>query len=167
MNQLRPPTVQLRLLILGYGSVAQAFLPLLASRQNWLERESGQTPLICGLGSRTQGLFVHSEGISADVLVQQQNPVQLFQTAGARTDSAHTFIQVGRDVGANVFIELTTLNPENGLPALDYIRRALTHGMHVITANKGPIAHALDSLQAQAHYQHLQLRLESTVMDGL
>ena len=45
-------------------------------------------------------------------------------------------------VRADVLVELTPLEPLTGQPALDHVRRALRRGMDVVTANKGPIAHA-------------------------
>jgi homoserine dehydrogenase len=82
-------------------------------------------------------------------------------------NNAESFIEVGKAVGATVLIELTTLNPQNGQPALSYIRTALQSGLDVITANKGPVAYAQSELQAVARHQDVQFRFEATVMDGL
>ena len=65
-----------------------------------------------------------------------------------------------------VVVEITTLNPETGEPALSYIRAAIARGLHVITANKGPIAHAYASLRDAAQRAQVCFRFESTVMDG-
>lgn len=70
-------------------------------------------------------------------------------------------------MGASLLIELTTLNPQNGQPALDHIRRAIEVGMDVVTANKGPVAYAQAELQILAQQHNVQFRFESTVMDGL
>ncbi|MBF6591089.1 MAG: homoserine dehydrogenase, partial [Ktedonobacterales bacterium] len=67
---------------------------------------------------------------------------------------------------ADVLIEVTTLDPATGQPALDAIRSALTAGKHVVTANKGPIAHGYRELRALADMRGVALRFESTVMDG-
>src|SRR5208282_4961041 len=48
---------------------------------------------------------------------------------------------------ADVLFEATSLNVENGQPAIDHIRAALEHGAHAITANKGPIVHAYRELR--------------------
>jgi homoserine dehydrogenase len=66
-----------------------------------------------------------------------------------------------------MLLELTTLNPTDGQPALMHIQSALASGLAVVTANKGPVAFALADLQALAHHHHVQFRYESTVMDGL
>jgi len=164
LSALLPP---LRLLVLGYGHVAQAFLSLLASRCEWLGRELGIRPVIIGIGSRSRGLYIHSQGIDADLLVREQDPLYWFSCAGTRVENAEAFIRSGKNVAASLFVELTTLNPRNGQPALTHIRKALQAGMDVITANKGPVAYAQAELQSLAHRHNLQFRFESTVMDGL
>jgi homoserine dehydrogenase len=65
-----------------------------------------------------------------------------------------------------VVIELTTLNPADGEPAITHIRSAFAAGAHVVTANKGPIAHAYSSLCAEARQSGVEFRFESTCMDG-
>jgi homoserine dehydrogenase len=68
--------------------------------------------------------------------------------------------------GADVLVELTTLNPMTGEPAISHIRAAFARNMHVVTANKGPIAHAFHELSREAIERKLDLRFESSVMDG-
>jgi len=155
------------MLLLGYGHVAQAFLPLLASRNEWLGRELGIRPVISGIGTRSRGFFIHSEGIDADLLAHEQDAPGWFRSRGSRVENAEAFISTGKAAGASLLIELTTLNPHNGQPALTHIRRALAASMDVITANKGPIAYAQRELEALAHSQEVQFRFESTVIDGL
>src|SRR5213078_685684 len=68
--------------------------------------------------------------------------------------------------GADVAVELTTLNPTTGEPAIGHIRAAFARGMHVVTANKGPIAHAYAALREEAEQADVGFRFESSVMDG-
>jgi homoserine dehydrogenase len=68
---------------------------------------------------------------------------------------------------ADVLFEATSLNVENGQPAVDYIRAGLEHGAHVITANKGPVVHAHRELRDLAAQQGKRFFFESTVMDGV
>jgi homoserine dehydrogenase len=63
-------------------------------------------------------------------------------------------------------IEITTLNPATGEPALSHIRAAFARSLHVITANKGPIAHAYAQLTEEARRAGVEFRFESIVMDG-
>jgi homoserine dehydrogenase len=69
--------------------------------------------------------------------------------------------------GADVLFENSPVNYETGQPALDHIRIALELGMHVATANKGPVAHAWHELKALAKSKGRQFFHESTVMDGV
>jgi len=68
--------------------------------------------------------------------------------------------------GADVMVEITPLNPVTGEPAISHIRAAFARRMHVVTANKGPIAHAYSSLREEAQKAGVCFRFESTVMDG-
>ncbi len=68
---------------------------------------------------------------------------------------------------ADILFEATSLNVENGQPAVEHIRAALEHGAHAITANKGPIVHAYRELRDLAAKQRKRFLFESTVMDGV
>ena len=162
LSALLPP---LHFLLLGYGHVAQALLPLLAARSAWIGNELGYRPVIRGIGTRSEGFFVHRQGMDADQLAQEGLPT--FRNEATRVETAYAFINVGKAAGATLLIELTTLNPQNGQPALMHIRTALQAGLDVITANKGPVAFAQAELQALARHNNVQFRFESTVMDGL
>jgi homoserine dehydrogenase len=65
-----------------------------------------------------------------------------------------------------IAIELTTLNPATGEPAISHIRAAFARSMHVVTANKGPIAHSYAALMEDARRAGVEFRFESTLMDG-
>src|SRR6266566_5290966 len=166
-TSLTVPPSTVRFLLLGYGHVAQAFLPLLASRSEWLGHKLGICPVISGIGSRSRGLYIRPQGIDAALLAREQDPFHRFKGEGECLEHVEAFIQAGKAVGASLLIELTTLNPQNGQPALDHIRSALEAGMDVVTANKGPVAYAQTELQTLAQQHNVQFRFESTVMDGL
>ena len=53
-----------------------------------------------------------------------------------------------------------------GEPAIAHIRAAFERRMHVVTANKGPIAHAYAELRDEAVRRGLKFRFEATVLDG-
>jgi homoserine dehydrogenase len=66
----------------------------------------------------------------------------------------------------DVAIEITTLKPETGEPAISHIRSALLRNIHVIAFNKELIAHAYADLSEEARRVQAEFRFESTVMDG-
>jgi homoserine dehydrogenase len=105
--------------------------------------------------------------MDVSLLAHEEDPFYHFARKCTAVKSAEAFIQAGKTVGASVLIELTTLNPHDGQPALMHIRSALQAGFDVITANKGPVAFAQADLQMLARHHNVQFRFESTVMDGL
>ena len=153
--------------MLGYGHVAQALLPLLASRSEWFGNELGCRPVISGIGTRSKGYFIHEIGIDVNELATEADPLQRFLSRAQKVANAESFIRAGKNAAATVLLELTSLNPRDGQPALMHIRNGLQAGLDVITANKGPVAFAQAELQALAGHHAVQFRFESTVMDGL
>jgi homoserine dehydrogenase len=72
-----------------------------------------------------------------------------------------------KDAQADILFEATSLNVNNGQPAINHIRAALEHGAHAITANKGPVVHAYCELRDLAAAKGKRFLFESTVMDGV
>jgi homoserine dehydrogenase len=62
--------------------------------------------------------------------------------------------------------ENSPVNHHTGQPAVEHLRMALEHGMHAITANKGPVVHAYRELTELAQQKGRRFLFESTVMDG-
>jgi homoserine dehydrogenase len=135
----------MNLALIGYGNVGRAFARL-------LHRKRASFPFrICGIHTARHGTAVDSKGLPLE------------PPFGPPAASIGEFLDVAR---AEVAIEVTPLNPTTGEPAISHIRAAFARGMHVITANKGPIAHAYHSLDEAARGAGVGFRFESTVMDG-
>ncbi len=131
--------------LIGYGNVGKAFARLLHSRRNAYPFR------IVGIHTARHGTAYSPRGLSVK------------PEFGAAASSVQQFLETARP---DVAIEITTLNPENGEPGLSHIKAAIQHGIHVITANKGPIAHAYAELRELARRAQVEFRFESTVMDG-
>ena len=95
--------------------------------------------------------------------VFDEKELPLEPTFGPAVGSAGEFLDRARP---DVAIEITTLDPQPGEPAITHVRAAFARGIHVITANKGPIAHAYAALREEARRAQVEFRFESTVMDG-
>lgn len=135
----------MKVALIGYGNVGKAFAKLLHSRRNTYPFR------IVGIHTARHGTAYGSKGLSL---------TPEFETAATSVDQ---FLEIARP---DVAIEITTLNPENGEPAIGHIKSAIKSGIHVITANKGPIAHAYAELRELARRAQVEFRFESTVMDG-
>lgn len=156
--------MHLRLASLGFGNVGLALAQMLAEKADELQRRYDLTFSFTGIYTRSAGSMIAPEGMSAhEVAAKGWQPSDPALAGSRSLNDALDFI---RDVPADVVLELTTLNPQSGQPAIEHIRAALTSGKHVVTANKGPIAYAYRELRALAREHGVALRFESTVMDG-
>ncbi|HLZ40933.1 MAG TPA: hypothetical protein VKQ11_08230 [Candidatus Sulfotelmatobacter sp.] len=164
---------------LGFGNVNRTLVQLLEDRAAELRDRYGITFSITGIASRRLGWIADPNGIDACKalpLTASREEHDFSSAASAkrtgleplRATNLHqqttAWLAAAR---ADVLFEATSLNVENGQPAVDHIRAALTHGAHAITANKGPIVHAYRELRDLAAKQGKRFLFESTVMDGV
>ena len=104
-----------------------------------------------------QALDIVGAGSSLDQLSSAPDSIQQGST------SLNDFIP---SCGADLLFECTPVNYIDGQPAVDYLRMALERGMHVVSANKGPVVHAYRELTALARSRGVHYYFESAVMDG-
>lgn len=136
----------MRIALIGYGNVGRAFARL-------LERERAAFPFrIVGIHTARHGTAYGDAGLAVE------------PEFGPAAASVEEFLDRAT---AEIVVEITTLNPATGEPALSHMLAAFQRGMHVITANKGPIAHAYARLREEARKAGVEFRFESTVMDGV
>jgi homoserine dehydrogenase len=139
----------MKLALIGYGNVGRALARLLRQKRR-------QFPFtITGIHTLRHGTAVDARGLPDD-------PPDGAHW-GPRAESVEAFLDAAH---ADVAVELTTLNPSTGEPAIAHIRAAFARGMHVVTANKGPIAHCYAELRDEAARAGVGFRFESAVMDG-
>ena len=146
------------LCLLGFGNVNRALVRLLDAKKDELRTRYGIEWRIAGLATRRIGWWAWPDGITPDRLLAEPRPEPLFSVNDMRE-----WLAAAR---ASVLFEATSLNPQTGQPAIDYIRTALDSGAHVVTANKGPVVHAYRELRDFAAMRGKRFMFESTVMDG-
>ena len=135
----------MKLALIGYGNVGRAFARL-------LERKRSVYPTrIVAIHTARHGTAYDPRGL----------PIE--PAFGPAAASIEEFLAQAR---AEVAVEITPLNPESGEPAVSYIRAAFARHMHVITANKGPIACAYEALKQEARAAGVEFLYEATTMDG-
>ena len=135
----------MNLALIGYGNVGKAFARL-------LQKKHAQYPFrIVAIHTARHGTAIEESGLPLE------------PQFGPAATNIEEFLDRS---GAEVVFEITALNPSTGEPAISHIRAAFARGMHVVTANKGPIAHAYSALREEAMRSGVQFRFESIVMDG-
>jgi homoserine dehydrogenase len=148
------------LCLLGFGNVGRALARLLASKASELRADFGIEWRITGVASRRLGWAVAHEGFDVEKLLAGEVASQV---APAPRD-VREWIKASR---ADVVFETTSLNPQTGQPAIDYVRAALESGAHAVTANKGTVAHGYRELSELARERGLRFMFEATVADCL
>jgi homoserine dehydrogenase len=135
----------LRLALIGFGNVGQAFARLLA-------KQASAFPFrIVAVHTAKRGTAYNERGVGECA------------EFGPPATSIGEFLDKARP---EITIELTTLQPECGEPAITHIRKAFARHSHVVTANKGPLAFAYASLCQAAREAGVEFRFESTCLDG-
>ena len=150
------------LCFLGFGNVNRTLVRLLADRAQELRDLNGITFQVTGIASRRLGWIANPGGLDPASLLSAD-----IQDLKAQSDDHIDVRHWLAAAHADVLFEATSLNVENGQPAIDHIRAALAHGAHAITANKGPIVHAYRELRDLAAIKGKRFLFESTVMDGV
>jgi len=141
---------------------------LLADRAQELRERYGISWRITGIASRRLGWIADPSGLDQPLLLALNSDSDLSATLwGTEAPAPHNVDEWLAAARADVLFEATSLNMENGQPAVDRIRAALEHGAHAITANKGPIVHAYRELRDLARARGKRFLFESTVMDGV
>ncbi len=160
---------EVRLCLLGFGSVARSLCELLAAQEHVLARKHDLRVLITAAGTRRGSLLEPAGMTPAELLVAVGD-------APAPPQAARPAPELLAASGADVLVELTVMGDLSEVAggAASYTPAATAHvleafrlGMDVVTANKGPIAWSWPEVSAAAAASGRRIRFESTVMDGL
>jgi homoserine dehydrogenase len=143
---------QYRIGFIGFGNVGRALAKLLVSKSTELRDRYDIDWQITGVATRRMGW--RASGDAIDV-------TRLDETASVQ--GIDEWLALAKP---DVVFETTSLNPESGQPAIEYLRKSLQAGAHTITANKAPIVYAYDELNELAVAQGRRLMFEATVLDS-
>lgn len=157
--------MELRLAFIGFGNVARAFARMMGEHHSALDLEYGLRCRTTAIATANHGCITSAAGIDlpeAVACVERAGNLVEMPESVAAADA----LSVIKSCNADILFETTPLNPVDGEPATTHIRTALERGLHVITANKGPIAFAYSSLKSLAAATCTSFRFEGTVMDG-
>ncbi len=155
----------MRLLFIGFGTVAQGLSELLLEKRNELRQRHGLDWKVTGITDMLKGSAHNPEGLDLEqimTIVEDGRSISDYSDGGCAWD-APTMIA---NAEADAMLEVTYTDIKSGQPATDHIRTALGRGMHVTTTNKGPLALFSNELVDLAKTNHVQFFYEGTVMAG-
>ena len=156
---------QIRLTLVGFGVVGQGFAELIMTKHDFLKQYYGVDISLVGVANARHGFVYHQDGLQIPSLLElaaKKGPLADYPGI-THWDSALEGLQA---TSADILVEVTPTNLRDAEPGMSHIREALSKGMHVVTANKGPAALAGSELISLASQHGVQLRMESTVMAG-
>ena len=157
--------MQYKLALLGFGNVGRAFARLLMQKEQELQGTFGISFSVTGIATNHHGTAYDPGGLN---LIES---IKIVENGGSLSSLSNKplpqnnfeFIQL---CGGDVLFENSPVDYKSGQPAMDHIQSALESGMHVVTANKGPIVHGYRKLSNLAAKKGKKILFESTVMDG-
>jgi len=155
----------MRLLYVGFGTVAQGLSELLIEKKDELMVRHGFDWKVTGIVDMLKGSAQDPNGLDLEeimAMVAADQSISEYPNGGCDWDA----LQMIERAEADAMLEVTYTDITSGQPATDHIRAALARGMHVTTTNKGPLALFSNELVALAEQNGVQFLYEGTVMAG-
>jgi homoserine dehydrogenase len=158
------PAGELRVSVVGLGTVGQWLLRALDSGRERLARRYGTGFTVVGAANARDGFVHDEEGLDLSTLLGLiSSGRSISEQPGVRHwPTAIEGLQAGE---ADVLVEVTA-SPPDGEPGFAHMQAALGRGMAVVTSNKWPVALHGVALAELARRAGVAFRAESTVMSG-
>ncbi|WP_134685054.1 homoserine dehydrogenase [Brevibacillus migulae] len=145
--------MDIRILLSGFGTVGKAFCQHIAEKSDYISQTYGFRPLVVGvIGS--QGCLYDPKGIRVNELVTCE------KGSAGLVRYAHSYgMKLGEPIfDANVLVESTPTDLQDGGPAYTYIQKALSNGMHVVSISKGALVTRFSEIMSAAKRHHVQVK---------
>lgn len=150
------------LLLVGFGNVGRRFAQLLDERHERLRHDYGLATRVIGIATGRRGGVFAPAGVNVTAALDAPH-------LGPVRDGLELIARAAETPSSNplVVVETSPLNIRDARPAIDHVRLALGSRMHVVSANKGPVAFAYRELRAMADEAGVRFLFEGAVMDGI
>ena len=145
-----------RVIVCGFGRVGREFARLIQEKAERMRAAYDLEPSIVGIGE-LNGSLHRPDGIDP------AETADAFEREGGfaghpNLEADWQGIDLIRSASADALIETTPTEVRTGEPAMSHIREALSRGMHVVSANKGPFIRAYRELTGLAREKNLELK---------
>lgn len=155
----------MRLALIGYGGVGKALVKLLYSKRYALLNENLDCKVNYIIASK--GGVYEPQGINLEDVIRytEENHSIAGYPYGYREDISFDTMLSNKDV--DMVIEMTPTDIADGEPGMTHIKKSLENGLHVVTANKGPILLSYKSLKSIADNRNVRLGIGCTTGGAL
>jgi homoserine dehydrogenase len=158
-----------RIIICGFGKVGRAFATLVQERQDLLRRKYKLDLAVVAVVD-IGGAALAPRGLEAMPLAEllehvvAGGTVEQFGAYGMPGAAGSTVIE---SLPADLLAEATPTNLTTGEPGLSHMRTALTQGLHVVAANKGPLVLHYAALRQLAETHGVQICMSAATAAAL
>ena len=156
----------MRIILVGFGVVAQSFAEILHSQSSKLARDYGIRPRVVAAAD-SRGAAIDPSGLDIPLALSSKKEQGSFAGLGENVYSeGRRASDVIREVECEVVVEATPSELTKGEPGLTHVRAAMKEGRHVICVNKGPLALAMPALMELAVHNGITFKFSGTVGGG-
>ena len=154
----------MRTIVVGLGTIGKSFCRLLENRKQDLLSNHGIDPKIVAVAD-SNGVAINENGIEIkDIIkIKESNKSVSEMSIGNKNMTSADLV---KEVDAELLVEATTTNIQNGEPSASILDNAMKTKKNIITANKGPLALAFSSLIEKASYNNIILKYSAAVGGG-
>ena len=156
---------KLSICMIGFGNAGRAFCKMLLEQQAKIKNAYDYEVIVNTISTRSKGTLYDPEGVDISRALREIEDIGRFSEDNPQLNQISSQEAI-KNSKAQVLIELSTLSIKDGQPAISHIEAAIENAMHVITANKGPIAWDYKRLKGLADDKGLSLLHETVVLDG-
>jgi len=157
---------QVKLVLIGVGNIGRRFLEILAHKKDTLRARYGLELVLVGVAD-SSGAALAAEGIDPLRVIQLKREGQGVADYPRLGRAGVRAVELVQQAQADVLLEASPTNLQDGQPGLGCMEAALRRGMHVVTVNKGPLVLAYSRLTKLAAESGVKLAFSGAVAGGL
>jgi homoserine dehydrogenase len=155
-----------RFVLVGIGNIGKGFLRILAQKQDSLNtRYDLQLLPVAAVDS--SGAALDASGLDIKEILRLKDSGSGMAAYAGQGMPGLSALDALQKTDAGLLIEVSPTNLQDGEPGLSAMSWALSHGMDVVTANKGPLVLAYQRLTKLAEENQASLRFSGAVAGGL
>ncbi|KAB7667795.1 homoserine dehydrogenase [Bacillus sp. B1-b2] len=150
------------MIITGYGIVAKEFCKLIVDKAETIKDKYGFTLTVTGIiGSK--GMIYQQEGLDLQTLIEDE----IGSNALIEYSKKKQVSFINPIYEADVLVECTPTNVENGEPGLSYILEAIHAGADIVSVSKGALVHSFPLIKKVAANKESRLKFSGATAAAL
>ena len=158
-------TKRVRLALIGLGTVGRLLLSLLVARKERLRDRYG-LEFSLHLVADSTGVAVSESSFNMETIVDHKSAGGSVSGLEGYLQDATTGDALDR-VACDIVLEASPLDLESGDPGLSNAKAALSRGLHLVLANKSPLALAMQELEDLSRQTDCGMLYSATFCGGL